>query len=283
MSRARRPPSDALLCERCGYDLEGMARDDNCPECGRAIVESLPERRSGTPWQRRLMSPWSWAGVVLVSLIRPRKTWKSARLRTRYWDFLLSVNIVLAGLIAGCSIANVSRRMPSVYGDYLPLICVSLAIALIYLIIRVLVGMQLVIFGHVARKKNRAISSEDVARTVVAHTSFWWILAGLGIGALYLWAGHVQIVHIMGCEYAPLIMPLRISGQGTYRLKFQTISVLWPWLASPVILSAVMSQVWGLLGLRAMRYANGPGAERHLRDYAGEANISTEPASPRRM
>ena len=42
-----------LLCERCGYVIEGLATDEVCPECGKPIAESLPERRVGSAWQRR--------------------------------------------------------------------------------------------------------------------------------------------------------------------------------------------------------------------------------------
>ncbi len=41
-----------LLCEKCGYVVEGLDQSGNCPECGKPIVESLPERRVGTPWQQ---------------------------------------------------------------------------------------------------------------------------------------------------------------------------------------------------------------------------------------
>lgn len=41
-----------LLCERCGYSLEGLPCGGACPECGRAIAESLPQRRLGSPWQQ---------------------------------------------------------------------------------------------------------------------------------------------------------------------------------------------------------------------------------------
>lgn len=40
-----------LLCERCGYVVEGLDVGGACPECGKAIVESLPERRVGSLWQ----------------------------------------------------------------------------------------------------------------------------------------------------------------------------------------------------------------------------------------
>ncbi|MFN0012876.1 MAG: hypothetical protein ACKVS8_14680 [Phycisphaerales bacterium] len=55
-----------LLCEFCGYCIEGVPETGNCPECGRAIYDSLPERRTGSPWQRRAnnrgaRNTWRWA------------------------------------------------------------------------------------------------------------------------------------------------------------------------------------------------------------------------------
>lgn len=49
-----RPWNDeyTLLCEKCGYVIEGLDTEGNCPECGKPIAESLPERRVGTPWQQ---------------------------------------------------------------------------------------------------------------------------------------------------------------------------------------------------------------------------------------
>lgn len=40
-----------LLCEFCGYCIDGLPETANCPECGRAVFDSLPERRTGSPWQ----------------------------------------------------------------------------------------------------------------------------------------------------------------------------------------------------------------------------------------
>lgn len=49
-----------LLCERCGYVLEGLDERGACPECGRPIAESLPSARTGTPFQNLP----SWSGFA---------------------------------------------------------------------------------------------------------------------------------------------------------------------------------------------------------------------------
>lgn len=37
-------------CERCGYTLTGLTAAHRCPECGREVAESMPERRRLTPY-----------------------------------------------------------------------------------------------------------------------------------------------------------------------------------------------------------------------------------------
>ena len=51
------PNADAIFCVGCGYDLRNLPVDGPCPECGRAIAESLDGRRlaaADTRWLTRL-------------------------------------------------------------------------------------------------------------------------------------------------------------------------------------------------------------------------------------
>src|SRR5690606_15252630 len=61
--------------------LEGLGADGACPECGRAIAESLPGRRRGTPAQRSasLGALARTVRLAVRSVRSPRVLWDDAR------------------------------------------------------------------------------------------------------------------------------------------------------------------------------------------------------------
>jgi hypothetical protein len=63
-----------LLCERCGYVVEGLPAEGACPECGKPIAESLPERRVGTVWQSNRPGLWTLARSWHACLFHPLRT-----------------------------------------------------------------------------------------------------------------------------------------------------------------------------------------------------------------
>src|SRR2546430_16884981 len=51
-SAAAMPDERSTLCEGCGYTLDGLPDESNCPECGRPISESTSlERRRLPEWE----------------------------------------------------------------------------------------------------------------------------------------------------------------------------------------------------------------------------------------
>ena len=46
------PAENDLLCEACGYTLNGLPEDSNCPECGKPIAESAGVHRTRPLWER---------------------------------------------------------------------------------------------------------------------------------------------------------------------------------------------------------------------------------------
>ena len=65
-------PRDDSLCESCGYSLRGLSASGLCPECGSAISESDPKKRTGLPWQNRIGID-SWINTIFLLAARPRK------------------------------------------------------------------------------------------------------------------------------------------------------------------------------------------------------------------
>jgi hypothetical protein len=53
-----------VLCEGCGYVLNGLPADSRCPECGKPIEESAGHERTATPWESQRPA----AGFVRTSM-----------------------------------------------------------------------------------------------------------------------------------------------------------------------------------------------------------------------
>src|SRR5256885_14803523 len=47
------PAEHDILCEGCGYTLNGLPEDSRCPECGKPIAESVGHPRGPPAWERR--------------------------------------------------------------------------------------------------------------------------------------------------------------------------------------------------------------------------------------
>ena len=63
------PPAETdLLCEFCGYTLNGLDRNGNCPECGMAIATSVSSRREPPVWERK---PGTFVATTLQIIVRP--------------------------------------------------------------------------------------------------------------------------------------------------------------------------------------------------------------------
>jgi hypothetical protein len=96
MDPARHPFT--LLCETCGYNVEGLPASSACPECSRPIARSLPEARCGSPWQRR-RGLWSLVTTDYQLIRRPDRIFEQLRLDWPSGAWLLAIHAVAAATV----------------------------------------------------------------------------------------------------------------------------------------------------------------------------------------
>jgi hypothetical protein len=99
-SHADIPPADAILCEECGYNLNGAS--GRCPECGAALERSTASGRTVTDWEAA-PSPVSWLHSRHAALWHPSRfaqTMMARAPRGRSFVFaLLEFSITAAWLV----------------------------------------------------------------------------------------------------------------------------------------------------------------------------------------
>src|SRR5688500_7673866 len=77
MGSAAVPADGSMLCEGCGYILDGLPNGANCPECAKTMDESRAEPRRPPAWEERA---GFWATTRQV-ILRPAAFFR--RLKTR--------------------------------------------------------------------------------------------------------------------------------------------------------------------------------------------------------
>lgn len=172
--RASAAKPDQLLCEACGYALEGLPAEGVCPECARPVALSRPERRVGSPWQRK-PSLMNWLRTGWVVLRHPRSCWDEVRIEPGGSDGLLTANLLVAAALPAIPPVVDSLRSPAGRGEVAAFIIVMFLVPLGVLITLTLVeGSGLRFFGALRRWRV----TRRVAVTVCAHASFGWVVGG---------------------------------------------------------------------------------------------------------
>lgn len=163
-----------LLCEDCGYVIEGLPREGNCPECGKAVAQSLPERRDRVPTIREcLLHP-----VRCFDRLKMTHNKASARIRRCGFAGLAGcITIMLYTLVA-----NIYYGGMSLGGLFVPLILLGPPIMLFCV-----VGFELLSLiesrGLRLIGKSRGFRiTPAISQSVTTAGSAWWIVSGIGLG-----------------------------------------------------------------------------------------------------
>lgn len=190
-----RRKENTLLCELCGYVIDGLPADGPCPECGRSVRSSQPESRKGTAWQQH--STWSsWASTGGSVLRHPRRTFDEVRLGAGSDRRLLTRNVLLSASLAAAPIwIDVGIKLWDVLNtasDRSPvtrlIIGVLLAVMILagswiaaYVALLALTAIERIGLRTIGRMHQWRVTPR-IAASVCALASYGWVVAGLLVG-----------------------------------------------------------------------------------------------------
>lgn len=220
--------SRPLLCEDCGYPLAGLDADARCSECGRPVAESLPQRRTGSPWQRG-PAPRAWVRTGWETVRRPSRLFRTIRI-SRTWG-LLATNILLAGAILADpwvgTLMGDPARSGAVPARIFSLVIGTAIVGAALLALTLLESLGLAFFS--ARRGGSLGGMGALA--VCSHASIGWVVASIG-----MWLSLASWFTLTRFGISPPVQSLRgIAGDlvsvGVPALGLAPGFVLFEWLS----------------------------------------------------
>ncbi len=240
-----------LLCEKCGYVIEGLDTDGNCPECGKPIAESLPERRVGTPWQQSpgvgsLVRTW-W-----MTLRHPMRTLDVMMLNDREGTGLSLKTLFIAGMWMLLLICCVELLNPYSLLGHFDAILISVVCAPI-VIVAFIILTAIELSGLIVISRTRGFRvTHPIADNIVSHGSVGWVWCGVFIALSLYCFGQSSSPSEEMFRLPPWNAQPNISG---YELMdhYGVMSRIFFLMSIPGFL---YFETFAYLGLRRCKYAN---------------------------
>lgn len=213
-----------ILCESCGYDITPLAQSARttpallCPECGVAVCDSFPSRRSGTPWQQR-HTFMNALRTIFDAHFHPCSMWR--RVRPESTDFPLWTNVAL---FVPIPLALLCAPFIHIY---------ALVLWAASVVILLLTMLAIVAVAHCVAYVLRWRSPPDMRYAALDHASCYW-------------PSTIALSVILFVSLTYLSFATTLVNDLVVLVLFMLML-----LAPPLVVLAST-----LYGLRALRYAN---------------------------
>jgi hypothetical protein len=231
----------ALLCERCGYSVEGLPREGACPECGKAIAESLPERRCATP------TLWGVLRHPLRSLDSMPIEWQESTAPRMVRRCALGAFMAAMSVPVGMALLAWVASEPLEYlADCVLAFFVAGAVGVfLFGLLVLLCEVEAAGLRFLGGRRGWRITKE-VSRTICSHGSVGWVVAGAGFA-----------LAVLSFATGVLIDESGLGASGVPQDLSRAIGMGGLWVGLAVTLSGfLVFETFAWLGLRRCRFAN---------------------------
>jgi hypothetical protein len=248
-----------LLCERCGYVVEGLPAEGACPECGKPIEESLPERRVGTPWQQS-RSGANLARTWRMSLFHPIRTLSVlaespvSDTRLRRWTTLASALLLSFSWWQYGAISVVREEPLSL------LVLIALVLICAVALWPILLGLtQVETWGLGVIAKTRGFRVPiNARRAITAHGCVGWLFAGVILCCVMV---GLDVLHALLTKPYVEYDPSRPHFDNFEALYGRRTPLWLDWLTIATRVICLLAgflffETFAWLGLRRLKYAN---------------------------
>ena len=233
------PTEHDLLCEGCGYTLNGLPDGSNCPECGKPVAESVGSQRVRPAWERETAGrARAFLATSAAVLFRPshfyrtlatRRDARAARSFGRAHWLIASALMAAAGAIHGLWFLELGGwRVPNRW-LFWPVLTVCT-----FCVVSGLTALAARLTHWEASYRGIRLPLDVVRRGMYYHA------------AHYVPVGLLAAATVVGYQW---LLSRGVVGVGSYTTYLYVLS-------GEVILSAVylFNTYW--IGMRNMMYAN---------------------------
>lgn len=233
----------ALLCERCGYSIAGLRREQACPECGQLAGLSWVENRPGSVYQiyRTLKGRWFWGNAEVLR--SPRRLFRVVRIDPPSCSRLLYTNLMLTAALVTAGYISVAHEW----------LVASLLIWFFtfagLLLLTYIETLGLRLFARAESRRWRI--TKDVAWTICDHASVGWVAGGV----LMLVVFTVDPAGRLCASDWANDQARRLVG-ASFNDRFEFLRMLQ--MVLPLFAGMLTFETLVYLGVRQCRYANTP-------------------------